>query len=313
MLTKIKLLLFGPEITIFHKFQKPPYGGGNQFLLALAKELKRRGYDVGNNVVGKNTKVALFNSFEFDQNKLKRYRKKYGARMMQRLAGPIGTYRGEDTPIDRDLWALNGEYADATIFISDYSYKKYLELGLVFKEPYIIINASDPEIFHRRDRVAPPDGSRKVKLIATAWSNNPRKGGPLLSWLDEHLDHTKYELTFVGRTHATFKGARVIPPVPSEQLANILRENDIYIAPSEDDPCSNALVEALTCGLPAVFRRSGGHPELAKDGGEGFSTNEEALSAIDRVASDYLSYQSKISNPTLVQTVDEYLKAFKLK
>lgn len=313
LLNKFKRMIDGPEITIFHKFQKPPYGGGNQFLLALSKELSKRGFDVGNNTVGKKTKVGLFNSFEFDQKKLKRYRGKYGAHMMQRLAGPIGVYRGEETPIDRELWALNAEYADATIFISDYSYKKYLELGLVFKEPHIILNASDPEIFHRKGRIAPPDGTRKIKLIATAWSDNPRKGGPFLAWLDDHLDHSRYELTFVGRTRSAFKGARVIPPVTSEELANILRQNDIYIAPSQDDPCSNALVEALTCGLPTLFLRSGGHPELVKEGGEGFTTNEEALTLIDKITSDYSSYQNKISNPSLKETVDRYLEAFKLR
>lgn len=310
---RINRFLKGPEIAIFHQFQKPPYGGGNQFLMALTKELESRGFDVGHNTVGSNTKVVLFNSFEFDKKKLKSYRKKYSARFLQRLAGPIGVYRGEDIAIDRELWTLNGEYADATIFISDFSYKKYLEIGLVFKEPHTILNASDPEIFHRHGRIEPPDGKRKIRLIATAWSDNPRKGGPFLAWLDEHLDHSKYELTFVGRTRAEFKGAKVLPPVPSEGVATLLREHDIYIAPSQEDPCSNALVEALTCDLPTVFLKSGGHPELVKEGGEGFTTNEEALVAIDKVAANYLAYQDKISNPTLAQTVDEYLKAFGLK
>ncbi len=309
---KFKHYLDGPEICIFHQFQKPPYGGGNQFLLALTKELKNQGYDVGHNRVGPKTKVAMFNSFEFDQKKLKKYRKKYKARMLQRLAGPIGVYRGEDITIDKNLWALNETYADATIFISDFSYKKYLEIGLVFKEPHLILNASDPAIFNRSGRFAPPDGKRKIKLIATAWSDNPRKGGPFLAWLDEHLDHSKYELTFVGRTRAAFKGAKVVPPVPSEGVAELLKQHDIYIAPSQLDPCSNALVEALTCGLPAVYLRSGGHPELVKEGGEGFTTNEEALVAIDKVAADYASYQAKISNPTLTETTKEYLKAFGL-
>ncbi len=305
--------LNGPEISIFHEFHKPPYGGGNQFLLALEKELKKKNCEVGHNKAGRQTKTVLFNSFNFDFDKLSSVRKKFHPSMIHRVDGPISAYRGEDREIDQNIWEMNHELADQTIFQSQYSLDKHIELGLNFKDPVVIYNASDPELFHSRGRVQPPDGSRKIKLIATAWSDNPRKGGPLLSWLDEHLDHTRYELTFVGRTRATFKGAKVIPPVPSEELANILRENDIYIAPSEDDPCSNALVEALTCGLPAVFRRSGGHPELAKDGGEGFNTNEEALAAIDKVAADYLSYQNKISNPTLAQTVDEYLKAFKLK
>ncbi|MGH3136152.1 MAG: hypothetical protein ACRDPV_06640, partial [Gaiellaceae bacterium] len=31
------------DIAIFHEFSPPPYGGGNQFLLALRGELERRG------------------------------------------------------------------------------------------------------------------------------------------------------------------------------------------------------------------------------------------------------------------------------
>ncbi len=302
-------LLGGPGIAIFHKFQKPPYGGGNQFLMALTGELERRDIDVGHNTIGKNTKAAMFNSFEFDKDKLVKLGQKYDAKLVQRLAGPIGTYRGTDIQIDKDIWELN-KYADATVFISEWSYNKYLELGLIFKEPHVILNACDPQIFHRQGRITPPDGTRKIKLIATAWSDNPRKGGPLLSWLDEHLNHEKYELTFVGRTKAEFKGAKLIEPVPSEKLAEILKQHDIYIAPSQDDPCSNALVEALTCGLPAVFAKSGGHPELVKDGGEGFSTNEEALRAIEKVALNYQDYQDKISNPTLKETVDKYLEVF---
>jgi len=308
ILQKLNQFINGPEISIFHHFQKPPYGGGNQFLMALTKELKYRGFSVGSNSIGKNTKVVLFNSFEFDKNKLERLHKKYQPRMVQRLAGPIGTYRGTDIEIDKEIWTWNGKFADATIFISDYSYKKYLELGLVYKEPHTILNAPDPDIFHRNGRIPPTNGKRKIKLIATAWSNNPKKGGPLLSWLDEHLDHSKYELTFVGRTNSQFKIANLIQPVPSEELSNILREHDIYIAPSQDDPCSNALVEALTCGLPTVFLKSGGHPELVKEGGEGFTGENDILISIDKVAKNYLSYQSKISNPTLKETVDKYIE-----
>lgn len=308
ILQKVNQLINGPEISIFHHFQKPPYGGGNQFLMALTKELKQRGYSFGSNSIGKNTKVALFNSFEFDKEKLEKLHKKFKPRMVQRLAGPIGTYRGTDIEIDKEIWAWNGQFADATIFISDFSYKKYLELGLVYKEPHTILNASDPSIFNPRGRISPPDGNRKVKLIATAWSNNPRKGGPLLAWLDEHLDHSRYELTFVGRTQAEFKMAKVIPPVPSEELADMLRQHDIYIAPSQDDPCSNALVEALTCGLPTVFLKSGGHPELVKEGGEGFVGEVDVLSAIDKVSNNYLLYKSKISNPSIDETVSKYLE-----
>lgn len=310
LLRKLNSFLNGPEISIFHKFQKPPYGGGNQFLMALTKELKRQGYYVGANKIGRNTKAVLFNSFEFDKKKLEKGWKKFKPKMIQRLAGPIGTYRGTDDTIDREIWTWNGEFADSTIFISDYSYRKYLELGLKYKDPHTILNASDPKIFNRDGLITPPNGERKVRLIATAWSNNPKKGGPILSWLDQNLDHSKYELTFVGRTKAEFKGAKLIEPVPSEELAKIIKEHDIYIAPSEDDPCSNALVEALTCGLPTAYRISGGHPELVKGGGEGWTDGTTLLTAIDKIAGDIEAYRAKIAIHSIRDVAREYLKVF---
>jgi glycosyltransferase involved in cell wall biosynthesis len=307
---KLNHLLNGPKICIFHQFHKPPYGGGNQFLLALEKELQRQGRDVGRNSAGRNTKVCLFNSFNFDFDKLSALDARFKPKMVHRIAGPIGVYRGTDTKIDTHIWEMNQALADRTIFQSHYSYNKHLELGLVFKNPTVISNASDPTIFNRLGRITPPDGERKIKIIATAWSNNSKKGGSLLAWLDEHLDHTRYELTFVGQTKAVFKNAKVLSPVPSEELALILKQHDIYVAPSQDDPCSNALIEALTCGLPAIYLESGGHPELVKEGGEGFSNEQEMLTALDKIASNYTHYQNSINMPTLEETTRRYLEVF---
>jgi glycosyltransferase involved in cell wall biosynthesis len=304
---KFRHMLYGPDVCIFHEFHKPPYGGGNQFLLALIKELEHQGCDVGINKVGKNTKACLFNSFNFNFEKLSKLSRKYDMRMIHRLAGPIGIYRGTDIEIDRQTQQLNARLADATIFISDYSAQKYAELGLEYKNPTVIKNTVDPEIFHAKGRIAKPDPNRKIRLIATAWSNNPKKGGPLLSWLDQNLDHSRYELTFVGRTQASFTHARVMDPVPSERLSGILREHDIYIAPSEDDPCSNALLEALACGHPVVYRKSGGHPELVGEAGAGFTNNEEALKAIDQVAEDIEKYRSLIKLQTMSDVARRYL------
>lgn len=302
--------LKGPEIAIFHEFHKPPYGGGNQFLLALEKEFRKRGFDVGRNKIGQHTRVVLFNSYNFDFGKLSKIKNRFpNIKLIHRVDGPISTYRGEDRSVDDRIWKMNHELADKTIFQSRWSLNKHLEMGLSFKEPVVITNACDPEIFHSEGRASAP-ANRKTKLIATSWSDNPKKGGPLLAWLDEHLDAGKYELTFVGRTQAEFKNAKVIDAVPSEKLAQILREHDIYIAPSQDDPCSNALIEALSCGLPAVFLNSGGHPELVKEAGEAFNSTEDLLSAISKVSEGYVQYQQKIRVSPLSRVVEEYLKVF---
>jgi len=306
---KIKHYLFGPEISIFHEFHKPPYGGGNQFLMALDKDLSEQGYDIGRMQVGKNTKICMFNSFNFDFKNLEKVYKKYKPQMIHRLAGPIGIYRGTDIEIDKKTAEINNLYAQKTIFISHYSYNKYKELGLNFKNPSIILNACDPEIFNTDQRIGSPT-TRKIKLIATAWSDNPKKGGAFLSWLDEKIDHTKFELTFVGRTKYSFRNSKIINAVPSKDLAKILKDNDIYIAPSEDDPCSNALIEALACGLPAVYKISGGRPEIVGQAGIGFNDKNDILEAVNEVSLNIEKYQKLIKIPSLKETAKKYIEVF---
>src|SRR5260370_31987900 len=78
-------------IAIFHHFMPPPYGGGNQFLLALSGDLRRRGWVLENNRVSAHTRACLYNSFNFDFGRLRRFARR-GARMVHRVDGPIGVY-----------------------------------------------------------------------------------------------------------------------------------------------------------------------------------------------------------------------------
>jgi glycosyltransferase involved in cell wall biosynthesis len=284
--------LLRPQLAIFHRFESAPYGGSNQFLQALRRELRRQGLRVSANLIGGSTRACLLNAFAFDVARLRRQRRS-GCRIVQRVDGPVGAYRGTDREIDELVFRLNQEFADATVFQSRYSLDAQRALGFEFKEPVVIMNAVDPSIFHARERVD-WSLSRPVRLIASSWSDNPRKGGPTLKWLEDHLDWDRFTLTFVGRTRVTFRRVRVVPPLPSQRLGALLRGHDIYLAPSWDDPCSNALIEALACGLPAIYRRSGGHPEIVGEAGQGFEEDAEILEILGHLVDQYRSRQALI-------------------
>ena len=87
----------------------------------------------------------------------------------------------------------------------------------------------------------------------------------------------------------------------------MLRQHDVYLTASEDDPCSNALVEALSCGLPAVYRRSGGHPELVKDGGVAFDRTEDIPTCLDALSSDYAAIRARVAAPAMSEVAAAYL------
>jgi glycosyltransferase involved in cell wall biosynthesis len=297
------------DLAVFHEFVPPPYGGGNQFLLALVGELGRRGLAVEVNRLSGATSACLYNSFNFDFARLRRFAGD-GARMVHRVDGPIGVYRGFDDGTDRRIVDVNS-LADATVLQSRYSLEKHRELGLELRDPVVIPNAVDPDIFYPPASRSSVDG-RRLRVIATSWSDNPRKGADILAWLDENLDFSEFEVTFAGNTSARFERIRHVGPLASEPLAGLLREHDVYVAPSRDDPCSNALLEALACGLPAAFLRSGGHPELVGEGGIGFETAEELPSVLAQLRGQLEQRRAAISISTLSDVASRYLEVLHL-
>ena len=296
----------GTDLAVFHDFHAPPYGGGNQFLLALVRELRARGLGVEGNRLSGRTPACLYNSFNFDFTRLRRFARE-GVRMLHRVDGPIGVYRGFDDGTDRRIVDING-LADVTILQSHYSLEKHRELGLELRNPTVVHNAVDPAIFYPPAAREPLDG-RPLRVITTSWSDNPRKGAEVLAWLDENLDIDAYEVTFAGRTQQAYRRIRVVGPLPSEPLAEVLRAHDVFLAPSRDDPCSNALLEGLACGLPAAFLRSGGHPELVGDAGIGFDDPDELPDVFARLREGLDERRMAIRVPSLADVADRYLEA----
>ena len=298
----------GADLAIFHEFRPPPYGGGNQFLLALVRELEGRGLDVEVNRLSGGTRACLFNSFNFDFARLRRFARG-GVLMVHRVDGPIGVYRGFDDGTDKRIAGINHELADATILQSRFSLAKHRELGLGLNHPAVIHNAVDPAIFHPPETRGP--ARRRLRVITTSWSDNPRKGAAVLEWLDRHLDLDSYELTFAGNTQARLERIRVVGPLGSEPLAELLRTQDVYLAPSQEDPSSNALLEALACGLPAAFRRSGGHPELVGEAGIGFDDAEELPNVFVQLSAELDARRAAIRVPALADVADRYLEVLR--
>jgi glycosyltransferase involved in cell wall biosynthesis len=297
------------DLALFHEFAPPPTGGGHQFLRALVSELERRGLSVELNRISAGTSTCLFNSFNFDFRRLRRLARD-DVRFVHRVDGPIGTYRGFDDGTDARIAEINHELADATIVQSRYSLVAHRALGIDLADPRLAYNTVDPTLFHPPNAWEPL-ADRRVRVIATSWSDNPNKGADVLAWLDENLDHDQYELTFAGRAEESFEHIRTLGPIPVEPLAAELRRNDVYLAPSRNDPCSNALLEALASGLPAVFRASGGHPELVGDGGVPFAEPDEVPGALDRLVTELDERRAAIRVAPLTEVADRYLEVLR--
>lgn len=298
------------RVCLWHRFFAPPYGGGNQFMLALRKALKRRNIAVLDNQLRDDIDVYLLNSIHFDVDKFLEFSRRRRLRVVHRIDGPIHLIRGFDREKDDLCFDLNARFASSTVLQSTWTYQRIAEMSYHPVKPVIIHNAVDPELFHPHGRIA-FDPTRKIRLIATSWSNNARKGGPIYKWLEQHLDWDRFEFTFVGNASEPFERIRSMAPVSSEQLGQILRQHDIYVTASQNDPCSNAVVEALACGLPVLYRNDGGHPELVGYGGLAFSDREEIIPQLEVMASNYELFQRLIVVPTIEEVADKYLTLLK--
>ena len=221
------------RVGLWHSLFAPPYGGGNQFMLGL-RSAEARGSRWWRTNSGK-TWTYLLNSIHFDVEQLLAFAQRHRFRAVHRIDGPIHLIRGFDREKDELCFELNKRFAAATVLQSTWTYQRITEMSYQPVKPVIIRNAVDPSVFHPHGRV-PFDPSRKIRLIATSWSNNARKGGPIYKWLEERLDWNRFDFTFVGNASVPFTRIRTIPAVPSEKLAKILREHDIYITASQNDP-----------------------------------------------------------------------------
>ena len=289
------------KIHILYKFQNQPWGGGNQFLKALKKEIvKMEVYEEN----PEKADVILFNSHH-NFNEVFKIKKKFTEKILiHRIDGPLYLTRGKSKDLDKIIYKFNELTADGIVFQSNWCRERNKKsFKISTKYGTIIYNASDKEIFNRQKKSFNPD---KIKLVASCWSPNWRKGFEIYKYLDENLDFSKYEMTLVGNSPTGFKNIKHIKPVRSGELAEILKQHDIYVTASQNDPCSNSLIEALSCGLPAVVLNDGGHPELVQGGGELFYTKEDIIEKIDKIVKNYYHYQSKIPEFSIKKISQSY-------
>lgn len=292
------------KVNILFQFKNGPFGGVNQFLKALKVYLER------NELYTENIEeadIVLFNSGQFVQDVVK-YKKMYPNKIfVQRTDGPSRLHTCDGDKRDYVANVMNEELADATVFQSNYSRETNHKLGLrVNRFETTVRNACDESIFYPDKSISHMNSGEKIRLIASSFSNNWNKGFEYYKYLDENLDFDRYEMTFVGNSPIEFNNINSVEALPSAELAKLLRNSDIYLIGSKKEACSNALIEAMSCGIPVVALDDGGHPEIVGDGGELFESTADLIEKIERVAANYDKYVSGIHMLTLDEVGEGY-------
>ncbi len=288
------------KIHILFQFKHGPFGGGNQFLRVLKEEFKKMGvYEERK----ERADAILFNSHHHLKQAFCLKNKFPKKVFIHRIDGPIFNYRKKEKFFDKAIFDINKLLADITVFQSLWCFKENKKYFSYPSDSKIILNAGDP-IFNQQGKK--PFDQNKIKLIAVSWSSNWLKGFDIYKYLDENLNFSKYEMSFVGNTPIKFKNIKTIPPVCSEELSKILKQYDIFIQASKTEACSNALIEGISSGLPVVAFNATSNPEVVNKGGELFNSKEDVIDKIEKVVKNYKYYQDNLPIFSIKDKAEEY-------
>ncbi len=139
------------------------------------------------------------------------------------------------------------------------------------------------------------------------------KGFETYQWLDQNLDFSKVEYTFVGRAPIEFQNIRMLGAMASVELAETLRAHDVFVFASLRESASNSLLEAMNCGLPVVtYSDCGGNREFTWYSGLTYDVPQDIPAKLNLLTRDYLAYRRANWTLTIHDIARQYLEALGL-
>ena len=126
------------------------------------------------------------------------------------------------------------------------------------------------------------------------------KGFDIYKQLDDMLDNPEWskriKFTYIGNIPKDFKfkNSKHLSAKNGSDLADCIRENDIYLTASINEPGGMHHIEGACCGLPLLYRKSGSLPEYCSGFGVQFNNKDDFKMNLEKLLINYDEYYQKM-------------------
>ena len=288
-----------------------PWGGGAKTVNKLVEHLQTSGHTVVYQLQEGIDVLFCFdprpNEFGESINHMYSYRKIFpNAKIIQRV-GDVGTH---SKPELTDLVRYCLDKSDHFIFPSAWA-KGYI--NFTGDNSSVIYNCPMKEFYkNRNERKYVP---RVPRVVTHHWSTNPKKGFDLYKKFEEYCKETNmFEFHYIGQLPNRVSFSGHTPPISVENLTEVLPRYDIYLTASEEEAGANHVLEGIACGLPVVYRNSGGSiVEYCDSVGEEYADFDEMIWSLATVRDNYSVYKQRCLqySDTNDMVVEKYLNVIR--
>lgn len=150
------------------------------------------------------------------------------------------------------------EYVSGCICVATKSKNESIAAGFATEETcQVYPNAINPNLFYQREKQQVREKlgfAKDVFIVAFVGQWNSRKGVKRLSDALTSLHNPNIKALFLGKGAEvpTYENIIFQGTVSHDLLPEYLSAADIFVLPTNNEGCSNAVIEAMACGLPIV-------------------------------------------------------------